>query len=129
MPEDPNADSKLMDQFIEKATPKLLEAVTERVSKQVEESISGLKDASQKMLDEIKDQKRAAAAQDAKDKEEADRLKAMLDRKDDAATINVALTPEPITLTRTQARDPALYRRAKAQAEKQGTSVQIVSED
>ncbi|WP_157771596.1 hypothetical protein [Thioclava nitratireducens] len=129
MPEEPNADSKLMEQFIENATPKLLEALTEHVSKQVEESISGLKDASQKMLDEIKDQKRAAAAQAAQDKAEADRLKAMLDRKDDAATINAGLTPEPITLTRMQARDPALYRRAKAQAEKQGTTIQIVSED
>lgn len=127
MPDDNN--DKLMTAFIEKATPKLLAAMQESVAKLVEDQIGGLKDASQKMLDEIKDQKRAAADAAAQSKADTDRLKALLDRGDDPATINAAFNPDPIRLTRTQARDPQLYRRAKAQAEKMGASVQIVADE
>lgn len=126
---DENHNDRLMEAFIEKATPRLLEALTEHVSKQVEESISGLKEASAKMLDEIKDQKRAAAEAAAKNEADAAQLKTLLDRKTDPATIKDALTPEPIKLTRMQARDAQLYRRAKAQAEKAGTSIQIVADE
>jgi hypothetical protein len=124
---DDNND-KLMEQFIEKATPKLLEALAESVSKQIEDSIGGLKANSEKMLDELKDRKRAAADAAAKDQADAGQFKTLLERNDDPASIKAALTPEPIRLTRSQARDAQLYRRAKAQAEKSGTTVEIVTD-
>ncbi|UWR21121.1 hypothetical protein [Sulfitobacter sp. S190] len=122
-------NDRLMEQFIEKATPKLLEALTEQVSKQIEDQIGGLKTNAEKMLDEIKDQKRAAAEAAAKEQAEAGQFKTLLERKGDPASIKDALSPEPIRLTRVQARDAALYRRAKAQAEKVGTTLEIVSDD
>lgn len=127
MSEDNN--DKLMEQFIAKATPKLLEALTEQVSKQIEDSIGGLKANSERMLDELKDRKRAAAEATAKAQAEAGQLKTLLERKGDAASIMDALSPDPIRLTRAQARDAQLYRRAKAQAEKTGTTLEIVSDD
>ena len=127
MSEDNN--DRLMEQFIAKATPKLLEALTEQVSKQIEDSIGGLKANSEKMLDELQDRKRAAAEATAKAQAEAGQLKTLLERKDDPASIRDALSPEPIRLTRSQARDASLYRRAKAHAEKRGTTLEIVSDD
>lgn len=127
MSDDDNND-RLMEQFIERATPKLLEAMQASLAEKIEEQIGGLKQASQKMLDEIKDQKRAAAEQVAKDKGEADQFRALLSQRSNPADINAALTPDPIRLTRVQARDPQLYRRAKAQAEKTGTTVEIVND-
>lgn len=122
MSEDQN--TKLMEQFIERATPKLLDALKDHVSKHVEESIGGLKENTTKMLDQLKD------AQRERDKQAEDlgQLKTLLERGDAPATIKDAFNPEPIKLTRTQARDPQLYRRAKAAAEQNGTTVQIVSE-
>jgi hypothetical protein len=125
---DDNND-KLMEQFIEKATPKLLEALSEQVSKQIEDSIGGLKANSEKMLDELKDRKRAAADATAKDQADTGQFKTLLERNGDPASIKDALSPDPIRLTRTQARDAQLYRRAKAQAEKVGTTLEIVSDD
>lgn len=127
MSEDNN--NRLMEQFIARATPKLLEALTEQVSKQIEDSIGGLKANSEKMLDELKDRKRAAAEANTKAQAEAGQLKTLLERKGDPASIMDALSPDPIRLTRTQARDAQLYRRAKAQAEKTGTTLEIVSDD
>ncbi len=123
MSEDNN--DKLMAAFIEKATPKLLEALTEHVSKQ----IGGLKTNAEEMLDEIKDQKRAAAAAAAKEQADTGQLKTLIERHADAASIHSALAPEPIRLSRAQARDTVLYRRAKAQAEKVGITLEIVSDD
>lgn len=125
---DDNND-RLMEQFIAKATPKLLEALTEQVSKQIEDSIGGLKANSEKMLDELKDRKRAAAEATAKAQVEAGQLKTLLERGDTPKDIHRNLSPDPIRLTRSQARDTALYRRAKAQAEKTGTTLEIVSDD
>lgn len=125
---DDNND-KLMAAFIEKATPKLLEALTEHVSKQIEDQIGGLKTNAEKMLDEIKDQKRAAAEAAAKEQADTGQLKTLIERHADAASIHSALAPDPIRLSRAQARDTVLYRRAKAQAEKVGTTLEIVSDD
>lgn len=125
---DDNND-KLMEQFISKATPKLLEAMQESLAKQIEDSIGGLKANSEKMLDELKDRKRASAEAAAKAQAEAGQLKTLLERKGDPASIKDALNPEPIRLTRVQARDAQLYRRAKAQAERSGTTLEIVSDD
>lgn len=121
---DDNND-KLMEQFIEKASPKLLEAMTAQVAKLVEGQIGGLVENSTKMLDEIKDAKRATQAAATKAAEESTQLKTLLERKEDPKTVLDNMNPEPITLTREQARNTTLYRKAKAQAEVSGTTVQI----
>ena len=122
---DDNND-KLMEQFIEKATPQLLEALSAQLTEHVEKQIGGLKTASEKMLDEIKDQKRADADAQAKQEAESTQLKTLLERREDPKTTLDLMNPEPIQLTREQARSTVLYRKAKAQAEATGTTVQIV---
>lgn len=119
-------NDRLIEQFIEKAAPKLLEALTSQISEQVEKQIGGLKTASEKMLDEIKDQKRADADARAKQEAETTQLKTLLERREDPKTTLDLMNPEPIQLTREQARSTVLYRKAKAQAEATGTTVQIV---
>ncbi|WP_457087399.1 MULTISPECIES: hypothetical protein [unclassified Marinovum] len=92
------------------------------------ERVLTLKANSEKMLDELKDRKRAAADAAAKDQADAGQFRTLLERNDDPASIKAALTPDPIRLSRSQARDAQLYRRAKAQAEKSGTTVEIVTD-
>ena len=127
MPDD-NTD-RLMEQFIEKASPKLLEALSEQVSKQIEDSIGGLKNHAEKLLDEVKDARRERDTREKQQTEEMGQLKTLLERGDAPKDIHRNLSPEPIRLTRIQARDTALYRRAKVQAEKAGTTLEIVSDD
>lgn len=127
MPDDQN--DKLMDQFIQRATPKLLEAMQEGFAKQIEDSIGGLKRHAEGLLDEVKDAKREREAREKQQTEEFAQLKTLLERGDAPKDIHSNLSPEPIRLTRTQARDSALYRRAKAQAEKAGTTLEIVTDD
>ena len=127
MSEDQN--DKLMEQFIERATPKLLDAMQESLAKQIEDSIGGLKSNAEKLLDEVKDAKRERDAREKQKAEEFTQLKTLLERGDTPADIRANLAPEPILLTRAQARDTSVYRRAKAQAEKAGTTLEIVSND
>lgn len=127
MPDDTN--DRLMEQFIEKASPKLLEALSEHVSKQIEDSIGGLKNHAERLLDEVKDAKREREAREKQQAEEIGQLKTLLERGEAPKDIHRNLSPEPIRLTRVQARDAQLYRKAKAQAEKAGTTLEIVSDD
>jgi hypothetical protein len=122
-------NDRLMEQFIEKASPKLLEAMQESLSKQIEDSIGGLKRHAEGLLDEVKDAKREREAREKQQAEEFTQLKTLLERGDTPADIRANLAPEPIRLTRSQARDTSVYRRAKAQAEKAGTTLEIVSDD
>ena len=110
MPDDTN--DRLMEQFIERATPKLLEAMQESLSKQIEDSIGGLKSNAEKLLDEVKDAKRES--REKQQAEEMSQLKTLLERGDTPKDIHQHLSPEPIRLTRVQARDVQLYRKAKA---------------
>lgn len=120
---DDNND-RLMEQFIERATPKLLEAMQESLTKKIEEQIGGLKDNATKLLDQLKDAQRDREKQ----QQEFGQLKTLLERGDAPAAIKHSLSPDPVRLTRQQARDPVLYRRAKAAAAQNGTSVQIVGD-
>lgn len=122
-------NDKLMAQFIEKATPKLLEAMQDSLGKQIEDSIGGLKSNAEKLLDEVKDAKREREAREKQQAEEMGQLKTLLERGDTPKDIRDHMSPDPIRLTRVQARDAQLYRRAKAQAEKVGTTLEIVSDD
>lgn len=122
---DDNND-KLMSQFIEKATPALLEALSEQIKPLIDDQIGGLVKSSTKMLDELQDVKRSNAAAATKAAEESTQLKTLLERREDPKTVLDHMNPEPIQLTREQARSTVLYKKAKAQAEASGTTVQIV---
>jgi len=127
--DDKDNNEALMTKFIEGATPKLLEALQEQIAPLVEKQIGGLVENSTKMLDQLK---KAQTAQDEATKkvgEDALQLKNLLAQNADAKTTLDALKPEPIQITRAQARDVQLYRRAKAQAEAQGTSVQFIESE
>jgi len=128
MAEDTDNNDRLMEQFIEKASPKLLEAMSKQVSALVEKQIGGLKTASEKMLDEIKDTKRAQKAETQRAIDNALQFKTLVERREDPKTTLDLLNPAPLQLTREQARNTTLYRRAKAQAEAAGTTLQIGNE-
>jgi hypothetical protein len=126
MPDDNN--SRLMEQFIEKASPKLLEALSGQITAHVEKQISGLVENSKALLDQAK---QAQAERDAlAEKSAADfgQLKTLLERGESPAAIKSILAPERITLTREQARDVTIYRRAREQAARNGTTVAIAGD-
>ena len=124
---DDNND-KLMTAFIEKATPKLLEALSGQLTTHVEKQIGGLVENSKALLDQAKQAQAERDALAAKSAADFGQLKTLLERGESPAAIKSALAPEPIILTREQARDTAVYRRAKAQAQAAGTTVAIASE-
>ncbi|MBK5923865.1 hypothetical protein CCR90_08745 [Rhodovulum sulfidophilum] len=80
MPDDQN--DKLMEQFIQQATPKRLEAMQEGLAKQIEDQIGGLKANAEKMLDEIKDARRERETREKQQAEEMGQLKTLLERGD-----------------------------------------------
>lgn len=124
MAEDSN--DKLMAQFIERASPKLLDAMSAQIAALVEKQVGGLAENSKALLDELKQSRAERDALAEKSAADFSQLKTLLERGESPAAIKSVLTPEPIRLTREQARDPAIYRRAKSQAQQNGTSVQIV---
>lgn len=115
----------MMTKFIESVTPKLLEALTAQLEPLVEKQIGGLKENSQKLLDEVKDAKRERDAAAQKQTDDFTQMKTLLERGGAPADIKKSLQPEPIQITREQARDVQLYQRAKAQAAAAGTTLQI----
>jgi len=126
MPEDQN-DAQAQA-LVEALAPKIAEAILPQIADSVEGQIKGLKDKSTELLDKLAKTKSPAvddAALTAKVKELLEAAPA--DTKTAAAAALFA-TPGAIQLTRQQARDPKLYRAAKAQAEKDGKTVEIVSE-
>lgn len=124
MAEDTN--DKLMAQFIERASPKLLEAMSAQIAEIVEKRVSGLAENSKALLDELKQSRAERDALAEKSAADFSQLKTLLERGDSPAAIRDALNPPKITLTRAQARDVQLYRRAREQAAKNGTSIEIV---
>ena len=125
---DENNTEKLMEQFIKKASPKLLDSMSQQIEQIVEDRISGLVKKNEELLDEVKDAKREREAAATKQAEDLGQLKTLLERGGSAPQINASLNLEPIKITRAQARDVSLYRRAKAQAEQNGTTIQVVEE-
>jgi len=115
----------LMQQFIERAAPKLLEAMQEQIAAKVEEQLGGFKKHAEKLLDDVQDRKREREETQAKFEQCEQLLK---QNPGDTKPVHDALNPKAIQLTRTQARDPAVYRRAKAQAEATGTRVEIIAD-
>lgn len=130
MSDDKNNDT-MMAKFIETATPKLLEALTGQVTELVEGKISGLVENSTRMLDQLKDAKREPDAKVAKLTALVEALQAEQtnEARKSAGLDTLFAKPATVQLTREQARDPKTYRAAKAKAEADGTTVQIVADD
>lgn len=126
MAEDTN--DKLMAQFIERASPKLLEAMSAQIAEIVEKRVSGLAENSKALLDELKQSRAERDALAEKSAADFSQLKTLLERGGSPDEIKSVLNPQPIRLTREQARDVQLYRRARDQAAKNGTSVQILED-
>lgn len=130
MPDDKNNDT-MMAKFIETATPKLLDAMTSKVTEMVEKQIGGLVENSTKMLDQLKDVKREP---DTKVSELAAQIAALQAEQKTAGDKSSGVDslfakPAALQLTREQARDPRTYRAAKAKAEAEGTTVQIIADE
>ena len=123
MAEDTDNTDKMMAQFIEKASPKLLAAMTDQITKLVEGQIGGLVKNSTKMLDELQDAKRAAAEAAAAEEQVA--------AKDDAtkAALDTFSNSGPVQMTRADARNPKLYAAAKKRAADNGVTLQILSNE
>lgn len=124
MAEDTN--DKLMAQFIERASPKLLEAMSAQIAALVEKQVGGLAENSKALLDELKQSRAERDALAEKSAADFSQLKTLLERGGSPDEIKSVLNPQPIRLTREQARDVQLYRRAREQAAKNGTSIEIV---
>ena len=63
MSDDDKKNDALMAKFIESATPKLLEAMSEQIAAKVEEQLGGFKKHAEKLLDDVQDRKRETQAQ------------------------------------------------------------------
>lgn len=125
MSDDDKKNDALMAKFIESATPKLLEAMSEQIAAKVEEQLGGFKKHAEKLLDDVQDRKREREETQA----QFDQFKQLLKQNPgDTKPVHDALNPATIQLTRAQARDVTIYRRAKAQAEAQGARIEIVEE-
>lgn len=108
--------------LIDALAPKLAETLLPALQKQVEEQIGGVLKKNDELLDKLTKAKsddslaRLLAAADGQQRE----------RLNGDGTLNFHKAGDPIRLTKADARDPQKYRQAKALAEKQGVSLEIV---
>lgn len=118
--------------LVEALAPLIAEAIIPQITEKVEAQIKGLKDKSTELLDKLHNV--------TKDREIADKIASgdALAAKT-AALLETAKKPdgltdfrkvgEPVRISRADARDVALYRKAKDLAASQKVSLEIVGED
>ncbi|WP_170430665.1 hypothetical protein [Ruegeria arenilitoris] len=126
---DEDQNSKQAEALIAALTPKIAEAIIPQLSEQVETQIKGVVAKNDELLDKLQNMKK-----DAEIAESAKNLQAITD-----AATRVMNGPqgndtqqnfkpnEPIRLSRADARDVRKYQAAKAEAQKLGVELQIVS--
>ena len=118
--------------LVEALAPMIAAAIIPQLTASVEEQVKGIKAKNDELLDKL--------ANVAKDKEIADKIKAGDDlAAKTAALLEGAKKPdgltdfrkvgEPVRISRADARDVALYRKAKDLAASQKVSLEIVGED
>ena len=120
----------------EKQMAAFIEALKPHIQTLVEEQIGGFKKNAERLLDEVKDNKRRDAAPTFLEKLEQDRRDAALANanlvRNPDGTIRLASgagdTNNAVILTREQARNPQTYRDAKARAEARGVPLRIDSD-
>ena len=108
--------------LIDALAPKLAETLLPALQKQVEEQIGGVLKKNDELLDKLtkaKSDDSLAKLLAAADGQQRDRLNA-------DGTMDFRKEGQAIRLSKADARDPAKYRQAKALAEKQGVSLEIV---
>ncbi len=126
---DEDQNSKQAEALIAALAPKIAEAIIPQLSEQVETQIKGVVAKNDELLDKLQNMKK-----DAEIAESAKNLQAITD-----AAARVMNGPqgndtqqnfkpnEPIRLSRADARDVRKYQAAKAEAQKLGVELQIVS--
>lgn len=119
----------------EKQMAAFIEALKPHIQTLVEEQLGGFKKNAERLLDEVKDNKRRDAAPTFLEKLEQDRRDAALADanlvRNPDGTMRLASgadTNNAVILTREQARSPAAYREAKARAEARGVPLRIASD-
>lgn len=113
--------------------PMIAAAIIPQLTEQVEKQIKGVVAKNDELLDKLanlkKDDEIAAkinAGDDLLAKTKA-LIEGVAPKKENGLT-DFRKASEPVRISRTDARDPAIYRRAKALAAEQGVALEIVSE-
>ncbi len=129
MPTDNDAQAKAL---VEALAPLIAAAIIPQLTASVEEQVKGIKSKNDELLDKL--------ANVAKDKEIADKIKAGDDlaaktaallegAKKPDGTLDFRKVGDPVRISRSDARDVGLYRKAKDLAREQKVPLEIVGED
>ena len=117
--------------LVEALAPMIAAAIIPQLTASVEEQVKGIKAKNDELLDKL--------ANVAKDKEIADKIKAgddlaaktaaLLDgAKKPDGTLDFRKVGDPVKISRTDARDVGLYRKAKALAAEQKVALEVVED-
>lgn len=120
--------------LVDALAPMIAAAIIPQLTEQVEKQIKGVVAKNDELLDKLANLK--------KDDEIAARIKAGDDLMAKTKALIEGAAPkkengltdfrkvgDPVRISRTDARDPSIYRRAKALAAEQGVALEIVSEE
>jgi hypothetical protein len=129
MPTDNDAQAKAL---VEALAPMIAAAIIPQLTEHVEGQIKGLKDKSAELLDKLHNV--------TKDKEIADKIKAGDDlaaktaallegAKKSNGTLDFRKVGDPVKISRADARDVGLYKKAKALAAEQKVPLEIVADE
>ena len=124
-------NDKQADALIAALAPKIAEAILPQIAASVENQIKGLKDKNDELLDKLAKQKQTDDHNDLM--ESTKRLLDAADaqqqqRFDKYGNSRPPSRDDSIKISRTDARDVAKYRDARALAEKEGRKLEIVSD-
>lgn len=129
MAEDDTTNDEQAQKLIESLSAKMVEAIlpkiTETVTASVEDQIKGIKEKNDELLGKLADTKNRTAHDRLMDA--ADTAMKSREKVDPTAPFKRANQPN-VTITKSDARDVATYRAAKAEAEKRGVSLEIVED-
>jgi len=129
MPTDNDAQAKAL---VEALAPMIAAAIIPQLTASVEEQVKGIKSKNDELLDKL--------ANVAKDKEIADKIKAGDDlaaktaallegAKKSNGTLDFRKVGDPVKISRADARDVGLYKKAKALAAEQKVPLEIVADE
>lgn len=113
--------------------PLIAEAIIPQLAAKVEEQVKGIKTKNDELLDKLANLKKddEIAAQIKAGDDLMAQTKALLERtvpKNDKGLVDFRKAGEPLKISRADARDVALYKKAKALAAEQGVPLEIVQD-
>ena len=129
MPTDNDAQAKAL---VEALAPMIAAAIIPQLTASVEEQVKGIKAKNDELLDKLanvnKDDEIAAQIEAGDDL--AAKTKALLEgAKKPDGTLDFRKVGDPVKISRADARDVGLYKKAKALAAEQKVPLEIVAED